>query len=39
MAKYRIVDYDMAEIAALEAGFLSIEVYLCHFNGEQIWSK
>ena len=39
MPKYGMVDYDIAEIAALEAVFPDIKVYLCDFHREQSWSR
>ena len=39
MPKYGMVDYDVAEIAALEAVFPDIKVYLCDFYREQSWSR
>ena len=35
MPKYGMVDYDIAEIAALESVFPDIKVYLCDFHREQ----
>ena len=37
--KYGMVDYDIAEIAALEAVFSDIKVYLRDFHREQSWSR
>ena len=37
--KYGMVDYDIAEIAALEAVFPGIKVYLCDSHREQSWSR
>ena len=39
MSKYEMVDYDIAEIAALEAVFPDIKLYLCDFHTEQPWSR
>ena len=39
MPKYGMVEYDIAEIAALEADFPDIKVYLWDFHREQSWSK
>ena len=39
MPKYGIVDYNIAETAALEAVFPDIKMYLCDFHREQLWSK
>ena len=34
-----MVDYDSAEITALEEVFPGIEVFLCDFHREQAWSR
>ena len=39
MAKYRMVDYNITEIAALEAVFPDTKVYLYDFHREQSWSR
>ena len=39
MPKYGMVDYDIAEIAALEAVFPDIKVYLCDFHRQQSRSR
>ena len=39
MPKYGMVDYDIAVIAALEAVFPDIKVYLCAFQREQSWLR
>ena len=37
MLKYGMVDYNITEIAALEAVLTGIKVYLCDFHIEQSW--
>ena len=39
MPKYGMADYGIAEIAALEADFPDIKVYLCDFHREQSLSR
>ena len=39
MPKYEMVDYDITEIAELEAVFLDIKVGLCDIHREQSWSR
>ena len=39
MPRYRMVDDDIAEIAALEADVPGIKVNLCHFHRQQSWSR
>ena len=39
MPKYGMVDYDIAEIAALEAVFSDIKMHLCDFHRRQSWSR
>ena len=39
MLNYRIVNYNITEIAALEAVLTGIKVYLCDFHRQQSYSK
>ena len=39
MPKYGMIDYDITEIAALEAVFPNVKVYLRDSHREQSWSR
>ena len=39
MPKYGMVDFDSAEIIALEEVFTNIDIVLCDFHREQSWTR